>query len=245
METYHILDFTCICVHPAGGLSSLDVAPDHGGHVSLIIHEASVKVRAFIGIGGFDVSETSREGILQKVEHGKEFTSGPATLLVLKRMDCISAVVNRRCCQHLHQHVVTLCFVRLVASKYLMGETYIPTSNDTVVHDWLVGLVLEIALPPILEVGSRPGLKLPQFLSSRAHLDTGFDTIGCKRTGSLLVPLVKDLWYGVSGWGWRSLGVSHTLLDDRVSTNKVVETLGLWLGSIHREVKVVVLEVLA
>lgn len=80
--SYHVLDFTCIRVHPACSLSGLDVAPDHGGHVSLIIHEASVKVRGFVGIGRLDVSGTSREGILQEVEHGKEFTGGPATLLV-------------------------------------------------------------------------------------------------------------------------------------------------------------------
>lgn len=81
-----------------------------------------------------------------------------------------------------------------------MGKTYIPTSNDTVVHHWLVGLVLEITLPSVFEVRSWPCLKLPQLLSSWAHFDTGLNAVGCERSSSLLVPLVKDLWNRVSGW---------------------------------------------
>lgn len=126
-----------------------------------------------------------------------------------------------------------------------MGETHIPASDDTIMHHWLVRLVLEIRLPSVLEMRSWPCLKLPQLLSSWAHFDAGLNAVGCERSGSLLVPLVKDLWNRVSGYRRRNFRVSHTLLDNRVSTNKVVETLGLWLGSIHGEVKVVVLEVLA
>lgn len=126
-----------------------------------------------------------------------------------------------------------------------MGETHIPTSDDTVVHHWLVGLVLEVRFPTVLEVRSWPCLKLPQLLSSWAHFNAGLNAVGCKRSGSLLVPFVKDLWNRVSEYRWRNFGVSHTLLDNRVATNKVVETLSLWLGSIRGEVKIVVLEVLA
>lgn len=74
-----------------------------------------------------------------------------------------------------------------------MGETHIPTSDNTIMHHWLVGLVLEIRFPTVFEVWRWPGLKLPQLLSSWAHFDTGLDAVGCKRSGSLLVPLVEDL----------------------------------------------------
>lgn len=122
--------------------------------------------------------------------------------------------------------------------------THKPSSDDAVVHDGLVRLVLEIALPAILEMGSGPGLKLLQLLSSRAYLDSCFNTIGSKGSGSLLVPLIEDLCDDVSGDG-KNAKRPRTLLNDGISAHKVVKTLGLWLGSVDREVEVMILEVLA
>jgi hypothetical protein len=36
--TYHVLDFTGICVHATSSFTRLDVSPDHRDHVSLIVH---------------------------------------------------------------------------------------------------------------------------------------------------------------------------------------------------------------
>ena len=59
-----------------------------------------------------------------------------------------------------HQHVVTE-----------------PTRNDGVVHDRLVGLVLEVRLPSLGEVRGRPGLELLKLLGSRADLYASLDTV--------------------------------------------------------------------
>lgn len=45
-------------------------------------------------------------------------------------------------------------------------------------HDWLVRLVLKIAIPTTLEVWRWPLLHLPQFFFSWSYLNTGFDAIG-------------------------------------------------------------------
>jgi hypothetical protein len=78
---------------------------------------------------------------------------------------------------NIHEHVVTE-----------------PAGNDTVVHDGLVGLVLEVGLPSIGEVGSGPALKVPELLLCGTDLDTGVNAVGGERASSLEVPLIKDLW---------------------------------------------------
>ena len=90
-----------------------------------------------------------------------------------------------------HEHVVTK-----------------PTSNDRVVHNWLVGLVLEVAVPATSEVWGWPRLHLLELLLSRADLDTGFNTIGGKRASTLEVPFIKDAF-----------------LDLRLASDKVIKTL--------------------
>lgn len=77
---------------------------------------------------------------------------------------------------NVHEHVVTE-----------------PTGNDTVVHDGLVGLVLEVRLPSVGEVGSGPALKVPELLLCGTDLDTSVNAVGGERASSLEVPLVKDL----------------------------------------------------
>lgn len=73
-----------------------------------------------------------------------------------------------------------------------------PTSNDRVVHHWLVGLVLKVRLPAILEVRGRPSLELLQLLGSRPDLDAGVDTVGGEGASSLDVPFIEHTWHAVS-----------------------------------------------
>ena len=89
--------FACVGAHAAGGLARFDVAPDHGSHVALIVHEAGVEVGGIVGVGGLDVGEAAGEWIFlgmllgdllerlmhwegkmayQEVEHGEEFARG-------------------------------------------------------------------------------------------------------------------------------------------------------------------------
>ena len=76
-------------------------------------------------------------------------------------------------------------------------------------HDWLVGLILKVAVPSAAEVWSWPRVHLIELLLGWANLDTGIDTVGGKWAGTLNVPLVED-----------------SLLDFWLTTDKVIETLG-------------------
>jgi hypothetical protein len=105
VEGVHGLDFAGIGVHTAGCFTGLDVAPDHGCHIALVVHEAGVEVGGFVWVGRYDVRGAAGEGILEEMKHCEELA--------------------RR-----HNHVVAK-----------------PSSNDRVMHDGLVGLVLEIAVP--------------------------------------------------------------------------------------------------
>ena len=68
----HSCYFPGICIHASSSFAGFDIAPDHGRHVTLIVHEASVKVGRFIWIWRYNVGAATREGVLQKVEHGEE-----------------------------------------------------------------------------------------------------------------------------------------------------------------------------
>ena len=68
----HASHLTRVRLHTTCRFSRLDVAPDHGGHVTLVIHEASIKVRSIIWIRGRDVREATGEWVLQEVEHSEE-----------------------------------------------------------------------------------------------------------------------------------------------------------------------------
>ncbi len=95
-------------------------------------------------------------------------------------------------------------------------------------HHRLVGLVLEVGLPSINKVRSRPLLELVELLLRRTDLDTGVDTIGSQRPSALDIPLPK-----------------HLLLHLRVSTQEVIKGLDIRLRPVGREGQVVVLEVAA
>lgn len=69
----HACDFPCIRVHATGGFARLDVRPNHGTHVALIVHEASIEVGSVVRVRGYDVGAAPRERIFQEVEHAEEF----------------------------------------------------------------------------------------------------------------------------------------------------------------------------
>lgn len=62
----HASYLASIRIHPASGLSRFDVAPNHGGHVALVIHKAGVEVCVFVWVGGFHMDESTRKRIFLK-----------------------------------------------------------------------------------------------------------------------------------------------------------------------------------
>lgn len=80
-EGVHVGNLSGVGVHAASGLSRLDVAPDHGDHVSLVVHEAGVEVRDSVRVGRRDVGRAAREGVLEEVEHGEELARRPVKVL--------------------------------------------------------------------------------------------------------------------------------------------------------------------
>jgi len=101
-----------------------------------------------------------------------------------------------------------------------------PTSNNRVVHDGLVGLVLEVRVPTRAELRARPAVHLLELLLGWANLDTSIDTVGGERTSSVDLPLLEDL-----------------LLDLWVATDKVIKGLDVGLRAVCGECQVVILEV--
>jgi hypothetical protein len=61
-----------IGIHAARRLARLDVAPHHGRHVALVVHEARVEVGHLVRVGRLDVREAAAEGVLEEVEHCEE-----------------------------------------------------------------------------------------------------------------------------------------------------------------------------
>jgi hypothetical protein len=94
------------------------------------------------------------------------------------------------------------------------------------VHDGLVGLVLEVAIPSGSELWEWPTVHFPEFLLRRADLDAGLNAVGSKRASAVDLPLLEDP--GLGRW---------------VAAGEVVERLCAWLGTVDGEGEVVVLEV--
>lgn len=59
----HASHLSSIRIHTAGRLSGLDVPPNHGGHVALVVHETGIEVRVLIRVWGLDMGKSTREGI--------------------------------------------------------------------------------------------------------------------------------------------------------------------------------------
>jgi len=105
------------------------------------------------------------------------------------------------------------------------GGTH-PTSNHRVVHDRLVGLVLEVAVPATAELWAGPAVHLLELLLGGTDLDSSLDTVGGKRASAIDVPLIEDL-----------------LLYRGIAANEVVECFRIRSGPIRREGEVMVLKV--
>ena len=71
-----ISDLSSIRIHTTSCFLRLDVAPDHGCHVALVVHEASVEVWSFIWVRRGDVRAAAREGVLQEVKHAEGLPCG-------------------------------------------------------------------------------------------------------------------------------------------------------------------------
>ena len=239
-EGVHVLHLAGVGFHAARRLARLNVAPHHRRHVALVVHEATVEVGSSIRVGRGDVGEATREWVLKEMEHGEEVTRGPEedkilSALLIGGLPLGGGLVwehrqgtSRR---DLHQHVV---------SK--------PASNDRVVHDGLVRLVLEVRLPPGIEVGSGPSFELPQLFLRGPDFDPSLDAVRGAGPRALDVPFLEHAWMRslVSTAAKIAVALGRLLLTSLsvgVSAGKVIERFGARLGTIHRECEVVVLEV--
>jgi hypothetical protein len=99
-----------------------------------------------------------------------------------------------------------------------------PTSDDRVVHNRLVRLVLEVRVPTGAELLARPAVHHVELLLGRPDLNTSLDTVGGQWTSTVDVPLLEDL-----------------LLDLGVAAYKVVERLDVRLCAVGGERQAVVL----
>ena len=99
-------------------------------------------------------------------------------------------------------------------------------SNNRIVHDWLVRLVLEVAVPSRTELWAWPFVHCSEFFFGGSDLHTCLNTVGSKWASAIDIPLVK-----------------HLFLNMRISTHKIVERLSVRSCTEHAEGQVVVLEV--
>jgi hypothetical protein len=95
-----------------------------------------------------------------------------------------------------------------------------PTRNNRVVHDWLVWLVFEVAIPTRPELWTRPLIHHLELFLSWTNLDSSLNAVGRKRSGSIDIPLLED-----------------ALLNCWVTTSEVVEGLDMWLCAIRSKRK--------
>lgn len=91
-------------------------------------------------------------------------------------------------------------------------------------HNGLVGLVLEVAIPSGSEFLAGPAIHHLELFFCWPELDARLDTIGCQRTGAVDIPLIED-----------------SLLDGGITSHKVVKRFGFWLSPEYREGKVMIL----
>jgi len=85
-------------------------------------------------------------------------------------------------------------------------------------HDGLVGLLLEVAVPAGAEFWTRPLVHHVKFCLCRTNLDTGFNAVSSEWASTINIPLLE-----------------HLLLNRWVTTSKVIERLYVWLRAVSRE----------
>lgn len=102
------------------------------------------------------------------------------------------------------------------------GEESIPRDHR-IVHDRLIRLLLEIAVPTRTELLH---VILAQLLLGRPNLDTSVNAISSKWTSTIDIPLVE-----------------HPFLNLRITTYEVIKALGVRLGTISGKRQIVVLKI--
>lgn len=93
-----------------------------------------------------------------------------------------------------------------------------PASDDRVVHDRLVRLLLEVAVPARAELWVWPRVHLVKLLFGWSDLDTSFDTVGGQWTSTIDVPLVVYLLLGLF-----------------IAANEIVKRFNPWLRTVCGE----------
>ena len=88
----HPGDFAGVGLHAAGCLTRLDVTPNHGCHVTLVVHETGIEVGGVVGVGRRDVCESSGEWVFQEVEHCEELASGHVEMVAEPTCDNLSSI---------------------------------------------------------------------------------------------------------------------------------------------------------
>jgi hypothetical protein len=154
------------------------------------------------------------------MEHGEEVSRWPDESQVN-----IHVPRFRRRGIDLHQHMITE-----------------PASNNRVMHHWLVGLILEIAVPPRPEVGSWPTIHFFEFFLSWPDLYTGIDAIGGEGTCSLEIPFIEDFlldFWDTAGEVIKTFGSGFRTVD----LSDLVYGYDRGQGGLTGERQVVVLEV--
>ena len=68
-----VRNFSSKCIHAESSLPRLDISPDLGCHIALIVHEASIEIRSLIRIWPDDVRAAAREWVFQEMGHREEF----------------------------------------------------------------------------------------------------------------------------------------------------------------------------
>jgi hypothetical protein len=97
-----------------------------------------------------------------------------------------------------------------------------PSSNNTIMHNRLIRLILEIAIPASPKLLARPAIHHIELFLRRPDLDTSFNTIRGERTRAVDVPLLEDLF-----------------LDFGVAADKVVEGFDVGFGAVGGECEAV------
>jgi len=202
VEWVHASDFTGVGVHATSGLTGLDVTPDCRRESVMLTFNSRLSQHTHWCHVTLVVHET---GIEVRCIVGR----GAGDEGLATREGILEEVEHGEELARGHHHVVTE-----------------PTSNDRVVHDRLVGLVLEVGVPAGAELGAWPAVHLLELVLSRADLDTSLNAVGGERTSAVDLPLLEDL-----------------LLNLGVATDEVVKGLDVGLRAVGGEGQVVILEV--
>lgn len=93
-------------------------------------------------------------------------------------------------------------------------------------HDWLVGLILEVAVPTRAEFLAWPAVHHLELFLGGSDLHTSVNTVGRQWASAINVPLVEDFFLNL----W-------------IASDEVIERLNTRLGAVGGKGEVMILEV--